>query len=155
MKPQAGSPAMHHLSIVVHICNPRTWFVRARESKFQCHPYLKGEFEARPNDKSMSQNSIQIYGGEGKRSQGSRRVGMDLPKGLIMDLGAVRKEHSSWGKESMEVMCWSGAQGPGEEAREAVVRRSCLGGRGEQDPSGRASWAPVRCTSSCSSVKSA
>lgn len=55
----------------------------------------------------------------------------------------------------MEVMCWSGAQGPGKEAREVVVRRSCLGGRGEQAPSGRASWAPMRCTSSCSSVKSA
>lgn len=46
---------------------------------------------------------------------------MDLPKGLIMDLGADRKEHSSWGKEGIEVMCWSGAQGPGKEARNVVV----------------------------------
>lgn len=98
MKPQAGSPAMHHLSIVLHICNPRTRFVRARRSKVQRHPYLKDESEARPGYKRLSQNSTQLYGGEGKRSRGSRRVGMDFPKGLIMDLGAVRKEHSSGGR---------------------------------------------------------
>lgn len=98
MKPQTGSPAMHHLSIVVYICNPRTWFVGTRGSKVQRHPHLKGEFEARPGYKRLSQNNTQLYGGEGKRSRGSRRVGMDLPKGLIMDLGAVRKEHSSGGR---------------------------------------------------------
>lgn len=66
---------------------------------------------------------------------------MDLPKGLIMDLGAVRKEHSSGGRRVWKSCAGQEPRALGREAREVVVRWSCLGGRGEQVPSGRASWA--------------
>lgn len=81
--------------MVAHVCNPRTCLLKAKGSKFQCHPHLKSKFETRLGYKRLSQNNSQLYGVQGERSQGSRRAGMELPKGLVMGLGAVREEHSN------------------------------------------------------------